>query len=46
MNAKIIGLILAALFLFMIMSMATANLNSLDLADIDPWMKTIRTPLA
>ena len=36
MNKKIIGLILAALFLFMTMSAATANLNNLDLTDIDP----------
>jgi len=36
MNKKIIGLILAALFLFMTASTTTANLNSLDLTDIDP----------
>ncbi|MCK4348344.1 MAG: hypothetical protein KAW47_06985 [Thermoplasmatales archaeon] len=36
MNTKIIGLILTALFLLMTTSTTTANLNSLDLTDIDP----------
>lgn len=36
MIKKIIGLFLAALFLFMTMSTTTANLNSLGLEDIDP----------
>jgi len=36
MNTKIIDLILTALFLLMTTSTTTANLNSLDLTDIDP----------
>jgi len=36
MNKKIIGLILATLLLLMTTSTTTANLNSLDLTDIDP----------